>query len=76
MNTVNERGRTLLHLLFQNEHLMVPKGESEPNEQLLLQNVDLLFKAGVSVDARDNGSVLILYKYLYFLNLFLQFIDR
>ncbi|KAL7069995.1 hypothetical protein ACQ4LE_011171 [Meloidogyne hapla] len=50
VNSTNERGRTFLHLLFQNMLLMT----SNDNETDLLANIDLLFKFGVSIDAKDD----------------------
>uniref|UniRef100_A0A914MPY3 ANK_REP_REGION domain-containing protein n=1 Tax=Meloidogyne incognita TaxID=6306 RepID=A0A914MPY3_MELIC len=49
VNSTNERGRTFLHLLFQNMFLMT----ANDNEADLLANIDLLFKSGVSIDAQD-----------------------
>ncbi|KAL7079233.1 hypothetical protein ACQ4LE_001844, partial [Meloidogyne hapla] len=49
-NSTNERGRTFLHLLFQNMLLMT----ANDNEADLLANIDLLFKAGVFIDAKDD----------------------
>lgn len=45
VNTVDEREQTLLHLLFLNVQM---------TEQQLLCNIDILFKAGVFVDAQNN----------------------
>ncbi|CAK5095641.1 unnamed protein product [Meloidogyne enterolobii] len=50
VDSTNERGRTFLHLLFQNMFLMT----ANDNETDLLANIDILFKSGVSIDAQDH----------------------
>jgi len=50
VNEKNQRGRTLLHLLFENDHLM-----NADDERILLANIDVLFQAGIHVNAQDEG---------------------
>ncbi|KAI3420146.1 hypothetical protein GPALN_003468 [Globodera pallida] len=47
VNASNERGRTLLHLLFQNPNF-------EEDEQCLLKNIQLLFTKGAKMNALDS----------------------